>query len=111
MAYRHSIHPAEEAEHCRLIRDIFGNPFRPLPPRKGKRAWQDIQRRWLTWQGGEVPKLAQAIYEERAFDRLPVLGDALEEAGCTDRPILDHCRGPGQHVRGCWVVDLMLGKP
>ena len=54
--------------------------------------------------------LAQAIYEERRFGDLPVLADALEEAGCTDADILSHCRGPGPHVRGCWVVDLLLGK-
>jgi hypothetical protein len=57
-----------------------------------------------------VPKLAASIYEQRAFDRLPVLADALEEAGCTDADILGHLRGPGPHVRGCWAVDLILGK-
>jgi hypothetical protein len=57
-----------------------------------------------------VRKIAGAIYEERAFDRLPILADALEEAGCTDAEVLEHCRGPGPHVRGCWVVDLLLGK-
>jgi hypothetical protein len=54
--------------------------------------------------------LAQGIYDERAFERLPILADALEDAGCTDAAILVHCRGPGPHVRGCWVVDLILGK-
>lgn len=54
--------------------------------------------------------LASGIYEDRAFDRLSILADALEEAGCTDEAILTHCRGPGPHVRGCWVVDLLLGK-
>jgi hypothetical protein len=57
-----------------------------------------------------VVKLAAAIYAERAFDRLPVLADALEDAGCTDAEILGHCRAGGEHVRGCWVVDLVLGK-
>jgi hypothetical protein len=57
-----------------------------------------------------VMKMATAIYSERAWDRLPILADALEEAGCTDVAILEHCRGPGPHVRGCWVVDLILGK-
>ncbi|HEY7330944.1 MAG TPA: hypothetical protein VH592_25120 [Gemmataceae bacterium] len=57
-----------------------------------------------------VIALAEAIYDERAFDRLPILADALEEAGCTNADILNHCRQPGEHVRGCWVVDLILGK-
>jgi hypothetical protein len=57
-----------------------------------------------------VVKLAQAIYDDRAFDRLPILADALEDAGCHDAGILAHCRGPGPHVKGCWVVDLLLGK-
>jgi hypothetical protein len=57
-----------------------------------------------------VLKAAQAIYDERAFDRTPQLADALEQAGCTDADILGHCRGGGEHVRGCWVVDLLLGK-
>jgi hypothetical protein len=64
----------------------------------------------LMWNDSTIPKLAQAIYEERAFDRLPILADALEEAGCTNQDILNHCRHPGEHVRGCWVVDLVLGK-
>jgi hypothetical protein len=58
----------------------------------------------------DVLAIAQAISDERAFDRLSILADALEDAGCTDNAILEHCRGPGPHVRGCWVVDLLLGK-
>jgi hypothetical protein len=54
--------------------------------------------------------LAESIYDDRAFDRLPILADAVEEAGCTDIDILIHCRGPGPHARGCWVVDAILGK-
>ncbi len=87
--------------HCETItaflRDIFGNPFRPvaLDP---------------AWRTPAVLSLAQAIYEDRAFEQLPILADALEEAGCASREVLDHCRGPGPHVRGCWVVDLVLGK-
>jgi hypothetical protein len=54
--------------------------------------------------------MALAIYEERRFGEVPVLGDALEEAGCTDRELLDHCRRPGLHVRGCWLVDLLVGR-
>jgi hypothetical protein len=80
--------------------DLFGNPFRPV----------SVAPLWLAWNDGTVVKIAQAIYDERAFDRLPILADALEDAGCTDRAILAHCRQPGEHVRGCWVVDLILGK-
>jgi hypothetical protein len=82
---------------CRLLRDIFGNLFRPvtLDP---------------TWPTPTVVGLAQTIYDNRAFDRLPELADALEGAGCTNADVLDHCREQGEHVRGCWVVDLILGK-
>jgi hypothetical protein len=81
-----------------LLRDLFGNPYRPVA----------IDPGWLAWNGGTARKLAQAIYEERAFDRMPILADALEDAGCTDPDLLAHCRGPGPHVRGCWAVDLLL---
>lgn len=64
----------------------------------------------LSCRTQRVLQLANAIAEERAFDRLPILADALEEAGCTDEAILAHCREPGPHVRGCWVVDLLLRK-
>jgi hypothetical protein len=83
-----------------LLRDLFGNPFRLVA----------LDPSWLGWNGSTVVRLAQAIYEDRAFDRLPILGDALEEAGCTDQDILAHCRGQGEHVRGCWVLDLVLGR-
>jgi hypothetical protein len=66
-----------------------------------------IDPAWLT---PTVTSLAQAIYDERAFDRMPVLADALEDAGCTSTDMLEHCRGGGEHVRGCWVVDLILNK-
>jgi len=82
---------------CALLRDIFGNPFRAVII--------DPQ-----WQSSTVTTFAQAIYDDRAFDRLPILADALEDAGCTDASILEHCRGGGVHARGCWVVDLLLGK-
>lgn len=91
---------AECAAQATLLRDVFGNPFRPAA----------IDVRCRAWNGGIVVKLAQAIYDERAFDRLPILADALEDAGCTDVEILGHCRGSGEHVRGCWVVDLLVGK-
>ena len=83
-----------------LLYCIFDNPFRPVA----------IDPAWLTWHDSTVPRMSQAIYDERAFDRLPILADALEEAGCTNADILGHCRGPGPHVRGCRVVDLLLGK-
>jgi hypothetical protein len=92
---------AEQCNQAALLRCIFGNPLRPGPP---------LAPAVLSWDGGTVAKLAAAIYEERAFDRLPVLADALEDAGCADAEILGHCRGGGEHVRGCWVVDLALGK-
>jgi hypothetical protein len=93
--------PAGElAAQAVLLRDIFGNPFRPVA----------LAPAWPTWNEGALPKLAQAIYEERCFGDLPILADALEEAGCDNADILSHCRQPGEHVRGCWVVDLLLGK-
>jgi hypothetical protein len=64
----------------------------------------------LLWREGAVVKIAQAIYNARAFERLPILADAPEDAGCDNADLLRHCREPGEHVRGCWVVDLLLGK-
>jgi len=83
-----------------LLRCVFGNPFRPT----------SLDPVWLRWNGRAVVSLAQGVYEDRAFDRLPILADALEEAGCTDPDLLDHLRSPGPHVRGCWALDLILGK-
>jgi hypothetical protein len=91
---------AECRAHAQLIRETFGNPFR-----KGA-----CDPSWQAWNGGAVGELAHGIYEERAFDRLPVLADALEEAGCAEAALLAHCRQPAEHVRGCWVIDLLLGK-
>jgi hypothetical protein len=88
---------AEWAAHCDLLRDIFGNPFRPL----------SLDPSWLT---SSVVALAEGIYAERAFDRLPILADALQDAGCDNPEVLDHCREPGPHVRGCFVVDLLTGR-
>jgi hypothetical protein len=88
----------ERMAQVQLVRDLFGLlPFRPVV----------LDRNWLT---SPVSDLARAIYSDRQFDALPILGDALEDAGCTDDNILSHCRGPGSHVRGCWVIDLILGK-
>ena len=90
-----------------LVREHFGNPFRP----------RTITAPVLSWQDRTVTRLAQAAYDERLLPagmldnaRLAVLADALEEAGCTDGPILTHLRGGGQHYRGCWVLDLILAK-
>jgi hypothetical protein len=64
----------------------------------------------LAWQGGTAVKMAAAMYDGRRWEDMPLLGDALEDAGCTDAALLGHLRGPGPHVRGCWAVDLLLGK-
>jgi hypothetical protein len=69
-----------------------------------------IDPAWLRWNGGTVPGLARSIDEGRRFGDLPVLHDALLDAGCDDTDILDHCKAPGPHARGCWVLDLLLGK-
>jgi hypothetical protein len=82
---------------CRFIRDVFGSPFRPIA----------FDPRWRT---ADTVGLACGIYEDRAFDRLPLLSDALQDTGCADERVLGHCRSEGPHVRGCHVVDLVLGK-
>jgi hypothetical protein len=94
----------EHAAMCEVLRDLIGNPFRPvsLDP---------------AWQTSTVVALAHAVYDNRALPvgtldhaRLDILADALEEVGCTDQSILEHLRGPGPHVRGCWPVDLVLAN-
>jgi hypothetical protein len=80
-----------------LFRDIFGNPFRHVA----------ADPAWLT---STVVSLARQMYEGRDFSAMPILADALQDAGCEDEAVLSHCRGDGPHVRGCWVVDLVLGK-
>jgi hypothetical protein len=84
-------------ECCSLVRDIFGNPFRPV-------AFSP------EWRTTTAVAIAQGMYESRDFGPMPLLADALQDAGCEQPDILDHCRGPGPHVRGCWVVDGVLGK-
>ncbi|MDY3553014.1 hypothetical protein R5W24_002104 [Gemmata sp. JC717] len=79
------------------IRDIFGNPFRPVT----------FSPAWRTFT---VVALASGMYDSRDFTAMPILADALQDAGCDSADILAHCRGEGPHVRGCWVVDLVLGK-
>ncbi len=95
--------PEEELQlaqrvHSSLLRDIFGNPFRPVtfPP---------------SWRTDTTLSLARTMYDSRDFSPMPILADALQDAGCDNTDILDHCRSVNQpHVRGCWVVDLVLGK-
>jgi hypothetical protein len=83
---------------CDLLRCVFGNPFKP-PPMFDKK-----------WRSETVTALANGIYIDHAFDRLPIMADALEEAGCDDPAMLTHLRATGPHCRGCWVLDLALGK-
>jgi hypothetical protein len=88
-----AVHEAQ----AKLLREIFGNPFRSI----------SFDPAWLT---SKVIRLAQSIYDDQAFERLPDLANALEQAGSLDQDKLSHCRGPGPHVRGCWLLDLILGK-
>jgi hypothetical protein len=87
----------EKRAQCDLVRCIFGNPFRPVS--------FDPE-----WRSRNAVAVATAIYQDRTFDIVPILGDTLAEAGCMEEAILGHCHGPGPHVRGCWVVDLVLGR-
>jgi hypothetical protein len=81
-----------------LFRELFG----PLPFRAPTFS--------PSWRTNTAVLLAQQMYDSRDFSALPILADALQDVGCDSAEILDHCRGPGPHVRGCWVVDLVLGK-
>lgn len=83
-----------------VIHDIFGNPFRPPV----------LSASLSTWKGGAILTTAQRIYDRSEFEFLPFLADLLQEAGCQDAGVLAHLRSPGPHVRGCWVLDLVLGK-
>lgn len=87
----------ERAHHAEILHDLFGNPFRRAT----------VKRAWLTPM---VIRLTQTMYSKRAFDRVPELAPALEQAGCAKAEILSHCRQPGEHVRGCWALDLILDK-
>jgi hypothetical protein len=93
--------PASQPRQAALLRELVGNPFR-LPV--------TVDPAWLAWNDGTVRKLAAEVYEARDLARLPVLADALEDAGCADAEFLGHLREPGLHVRGCWALDLLLGK-
>jgi hypothetical protein len=92
-----AIAKAEKCGQTALLRDIFGNPFRPV----------SLDRSRLT---DVVITLARSLYGERRFQDLPILADALEEAGCTNADLLTHCRQPSEHVLGCWALDVLLGK-
>jgi hypothetical protein len=90
----------ERAWQAGLLRDLFGTPYRPVR----------IDPAWLAYEAGAVVKVARVIYDEGRFGDLPILADALEEAGCADADVLSHCRARGApHYRGCWVVDAVLG--
>jgi hypothetical protein len=87
-----------EKQHIAFAHDIFGNPFRPV-------AFDSA------WRTDTVLSLARVMYETRDFAAMPILADALQDVGCEHAAVLDHCRDPqAAHVRGCWVVDLVLGK-
>jgi hypothetical protein len=93
---------------CDLLREVVGNPFRP---------WQAVLGGGFVQPDGlivrttdAVRRLADGVHADRAFDRLPILADALEESGATDSELLAHCRQPGGHVRGCWALDVALGR-
>ena len=143
------------SERAAFLRDIFGNPFQPVPVLRVKVGGnmglpEPPPHPWLRWNNGTIPALARTIYDERRFENMPVLADALEEAGCQKEDVLRHCRGMqqcatclsegfpcaacqtaylskrdygwhpadadnyqkphGPHVRGCWVLDLLLGN-
>ncbi len=90
----------ERARIANLVREVFGNPF----------GLNSILPVWLQWHAGIVWSIAQSIYERRQFQDCPIVADALEDAGCDNADLLNHLRGPGPHVRGCWALDLLLGR-
>jgi hypothetical protein len=91
---------AESRLQATLLRDVVGNPFQPCT----------IDPAWLEWNDGTIARLASSIYQERRFGDVPILADALEDAGCRDDEFLSHCRGGGPHIRGCWVIDSLSGR-
>jgi hypothetical protein len=90
----------EEDRQCDLLRDLFGDCGRPAV----------LNPDWLRWNDGCLVKMAHVIYHEGNFGDMPVLGDALEDAGCDDADVLEHCRCAPLHSRGCWLLDALLGK-
>ncbi|MGF1578648.1 MAG: hypothetical protein ACFCD0_04725 [Gemmataceae bacterium] len=99
-AYVPELARAEIQFQTTLLRDVFHHPSYKLPD----------PVRFLEWNGGTVSRMVHSIYTHRQFDLLPILADALEEAGCTDERVIGHCRSAGPHIRGCWVVDYLLGS-
>lgn len=91
----------EKKHQCALLRDLIGDPFAEKPA---------VKPSWLRSKRSAVKKLAQTIYQQRSFNQLFALANALEEAGCAEPALLNYCRHPGEHARGCWVLDLLLGK-
>jgi hypothetical protein len=91
---------AEAVRQAELLRDVAGNPFRGV----------SVDPAWLEWHDETLAHLAQAIYFERRYRDLPVLADALEDAGCSELELLDHCRASTRHCRGCWVLDLFTAN-
>jgi hypothetical protein len=93
--------PSEPPVQAVLLRDIIGDPFRPVT----------VNPAWLTWHGGLLVSMARQMYDSRDLSDMPILADALEEAGCTNQEMLSHCRQQGAvHVRGCCLIDLLLNK-
>jgi hypothetical protein len=90
----------EQRLRADLVRDVIPSPFEPVR----------FDSAWLAWRHDTVVNLARSIYDEHRLADLLILADALEEAGCDNPEVLAHCRGPGPHLRGCWVLDLLLGK-
>src|SRR5262249_49188307 len=97
IAEREAVRREVWAELASLLRDVIPSPFHPvlLDP---------------AWRTPTVISIGTVIYDERQFEDLPILADALEEAGCSQEEILSHCRGPGPHARGCWLLEAILGR-
>ncbi len=91
---------AERRAQAALVRDLFGNPYHPAA----------IEPACLDWNEACIVKMARIIYDERKYQDMAILADALEEAGCDNSEVVNHCRQPGEHARGCWLLDLLLGR-
>jgi hypothetical protein len=96
---RAALRHVEDTKAADLLRDVFG----PFPFRTVR-----MNRSWLEWQSGVILAIAKEISDERAFERMPILGDAFEDSGCTNEELVQHCRSGGVHVLGCWALDVAL---